>query len=606
MASPVPGWHHALAMVAILLVNGLVYARTLNLGFFTLDDPDYVLSNPRLTPLDARNLWAMLSQPWFDNYAPLHLLSYALDILLAGGKHAWALHLSNVLWHAWAAGMVYFLAWTVRPARWLPLVAGLLFVAHPAHVEVVAWISSRKDLLAGGFGALAMAAYLHARRGGAWGRAWYATSVMAFALGTAAKQSLVLLPAVMWIWDLAVERRRGWGLWLDKLPFGLIAVLFALRTLGVQPETHRPFDLYVAAMVQLTDLWLLSGFGDYVLYRPAPDPAAAGWGAKLVVGLAAAACWVWPLAAWRRLPGLVIALYAWVLVQLLPPILMRFTTPVTDRYLFLPSVGLCVGLALLIDMLARRVAGRRPQGLVAVVLGGLVACLWAWRTCVYVAEWQDPRSVWYPASQRSEAFQVAHYLGRSYHEAGDRVDEFVGKGVALDVERELRMAEAVLADAPRVAALRAEWRGDVTARTASRDYRDRLWALAWEQYERAAARRGQLNSPSLFLRRGKLLVSQGRFADAVRELRAGLELTRVATSARIRFEEGTHLARAVGIAHWRLRAWDEARGAYDEALRLQRESGRVWIAGLEAERAALEREAGRAAPPVSSPPATTP
>ena len=102
--------------------------------------------------------------------------------------------------------MVYLLAFTIRPRIFTAAAAAALFLLHPAHVEVVAWISSRKDLVATGFAALSMAAYLRYRRQGrGWG-GWYAGSVLAFLLASAGKQSVLLLPAVMLVWDVLVEQ----------------------------------------------------------------------------------------------------------------------------------------------------------------------------------------------------------------------------------------------------------------------------------------------------------------------------------------------------------------------------------------------------------------
>src|ERR1039458_9437187 len=127
---------------------------------------------------------------------------------LAKGKSAAAIHLSNVIWHGWVVCTVYLLAFTIRPRIPTATAAAVLFLLHPAHVEVVAWISSRKDLVATGFAALSMAAYLVYRRRAAHSAWWYAGSVLAFLLASAGKQSVLLLPAVMLVWDVRSEERR--------------------------------------------------------------------------------------------------------------------------------------------------------------------------------------------------------------------------------------------------------------------------------------------------------------------------------------------------------------------------------------------------------------
>src|SRR5438093_7399497 len=144
-------WLHAAVVVALLLGNLGLYHRTVPLGFLSVDDPDYVQNNPYIENFSAPNLKYIFTRPYAANYAPANLLSYALDVKLGGGKKPQAVHLSSVMWHGWVVCMVYLLAYTIRVEILTAAAAAILFMLHPAHVEVVAWISSRKDLVATGF-----------------------------------------------------------------------------------------------------------------------------------------------------------------------------------------------------------------------------------------------------------------------------------------------------------------------------------------------------------------------------------------------------------------------------------------------------------------------
>ena len=83
-------WAHGLVVLGLLAAVAVLYSPTLGLGFFNLDDQDYILNNPYLSPLNTANLRHILSTPYFANYSPGHLLSYALDIGLAGRQSAWS------------------------------------------------------------------------------------------------------------------------------------------------------------------------------------------------------------------------------------------------------------------------------------------------------------------------------------------------------------------------------------------------------------------------------------------------------------------------------------------------------------------------------------
>jgi hypothetical protein len=247
----IPWWQHAVVVLGLLVANLGLYRGTLDVGFLSVDDPDYVQNNPYIESLSAANLKRIFSAPYAANYAPANVLSYALDVALAGGKSAYAVHLSNVLWHGWVVCMVYLLAFTIRAEIFTAAAAAALFMLHPAHVEVVAWISSRKDLVATGFAALSMTCYLIHRRRLKRGGGWYAGSLLCFLVASAGKQSVLLLPAVMLAWDILVEKRRGWAMLADKVPFGLVTVFFGWMTWHAQPSTNVAPNVFVLAGTQV-------------------------------------------------------------------------------------------------------------------------------------------------------------------------------------------------------------------------------------------------------------------------------------------------------------------------------------------------------------------
>jgi hypothetical protein len=683
-SKPGSWWIHGFVLIGLLLANVALYHGTFGLGFLSVDDPDYVQNNPHIDNLHAENLKFTLSKPYAANYAPVNLLSYALDVAIAKGKSAAAVHISNVLWHGCVVCAVYFLAFTIFPSIRTAAAAAALFLLHPAHVEVVAWISSRKDLVATGFAAISMACYLRHRRkqngeqrteppnskpphpdkpqapnthqslqgnpqerihpkpaitlplrferGEGRGEgsrcvfyptvparkwAWYSASIVSFLLASGGKQSVLLLPAVMLVWDVLVEKRRSWRMFADKVPFGLIVVFFGWMTWQAQPPTRTPHNPFVMAATELTNLWLLCGFGKYVLYRNAPDPKV--WSALIRAAIMVVALLVWVLPFCFRflrrrsgefdtgpkpnskttaqskgaavgssvsasppyslLPSPIFAaLCYWVLIQLLPPLVISFVIPITDRYLFLPSVGVCI-------LLAGLLSGARLSKPVWVgwALLALTCVVWGAKTWNYVNEWRDPRSVWYGAHLKTKNSQVFQFLGEVYHNAGDRINEFIKTGAALDVTNEVALARAVLGDPARVEQLESEWRKAAPSRTNSISYRDELWRLAWEQYEVSVARRGTLSAPNLFMNRGRLLVGEAKYERAIPEFKAALAFAETSSYDVVRQESVVHAMRGIGVAYWSLRNYREARDWFLKAQAVQRKSGHAWIGTLDDE-----------------------
>ena len=622
-------WLHAIVIFGLLLVNVALYHRTLDLGFLSLDDPDYVTNNPLLDNFGTSNFKRILTQPYFANYAPVNILSYALDLALAGGKNPFAVHLSNLAWNGWVACMVYLLAFTIWPRVAVAAAAAFLFLLHPAHVEVAAWISCRKDLIATGFAALSMTCYLLYHRDSRHRAWWYAGSLFCFLLACAGKQSVLLLPLVMLVWDFFVEERRSWRMLADKVLFGATAIFFGWMTFRAQPSTNHAWHVFVPAATELINLWLLTGLGDYVLYRSAPDPAVFGQTARLAIIFAALLVWAVPLlpllgnAARRsrspsapeqpkpaptrsglragRISGdgrstavmvppwsgsskvgmLLTALYCWTLIQMVPPMLLNFMVPITDRYLFLPSVGVCILLAISAAELAARFPPVRWSGWA--VIAGLGA-VWGVKTSNYIDEWRDPRSVWYGAHLKTKNSQVFQFLGEIYQNAGERVDDFIKSRAPLQISNELNLAQAVLGEPARTEQLRIEWiEAGASPRTNSIAYRDLLWSLATKELNEAVMRRGGLSTPNLFMNRGRLFVRQGKPELAINEFKIALSFAETSSFELVRQETATHALFAIGVAHWNLHNYKEAERWLLQAQERQRKSGRAWIPALDRE-----------------------
>jgi hypothetical protein len=576
-----PNWvWHSLALLALLALNYLLYARTLEVGFLSVDDPDYVQNNRFIENFSRDNLKFILTRPYQANYAPANLLSYSVDVALAHGKSPRAIHLSNVLWHGFVVLTVYLLAFILRGEIITATAAALLFLVHPAHVEVVAWISSRKDLVATGFAVLSMAGYILWRRQRHHHPGWYGASLLCFLIASAGKQSVILLPVVMLVWDIFVEKRVRWAILFEKLPFAAITWFFGWMTWQAQPSTHQDWHPLTVALTELTNLRLLVGWGDYGMYRPAPNPAAFSTEAQIGLMLLAVLMWIAPLALFLGNRPLRLVLGWWILLQMIPPMLLNFVVPITDRYLFLSSVGICILGADLLAEVATRVRHAWLPALVALLS---IAGFWSMKTSAYVDEWIDPRSVWYGAHFKTTSPQVSQFLGEVYQNAGDRMNNFARTGTNLDLQIEVPLARAVLPRKSEVEHLQLEWNGGSAPRTNTIAYRDTLYHLAWEQYKDAAEHRGTLSAPNLFMNRGRLLVSEGKYEQAIPEFRTALAFAKESSFYVTRQETSTHALRAIAVAYWNLRQYREAEQWMLKAREVQTKSGARWVPTIDKE-----------------------
>src|SRR5437764_4931784 len=231
---------------AIVVLIGIVFGQTLSHDFVNYDDKTYVYGNPLVSAgLSLHGLSRAFVDIQTNNWHPLTIISHMIDCqffdLKAGGHH-----FTNVLLHTIAALLLFVFLWNVTGRTLASGFVTALFAIHPLHVESVAWIAERKDVLSAVFFFLTLIAYVRYTRASSFGR--YFTMSILFACGLMSKPMLVTTPVVLLLldyWPLRREQRsasfgkapaagedRGqkfnpeiwWKLILEKLPlFGLSA-----------------------------------------------------------------------------------------------------------------------------------------------------------------------------------------------------------------------------------------------------------------------------------------------------------------------------------------------------------------------------------------------
>jgi hypothetical protein len=195
----------------------LLYLPALANGFVNWDDPNYVTANAALGGLGAVDYLLWASTSWSsNNWHPLTWVSLGIDYALYGRESATGYHLTNVLLHAANCFLVVRLAAALfarasaskDAQRIAALLVGALFAAHPLHVESVAWVSERKDVLYAFFFLASGLAYLRfVDAEGQTRRRWYGAALALFALSILSKPMAVTLPVVLWILDAWPLRR---------------------------------------------------------------------------------------------------------------------------------------------------------------------------------------------------------------------------------------------------------------------------------------------------------------------------------------------------------------------------------------------------------------
>jgi tetratricopeptide (TPR) repeat protein len=404
--------------IGLVLVTWIAYEPVLGSTFADLDDPRYVTKNAQVLAGITRQsvAWAFTSTHY--QWHPVTWLSHMLDIELYGlaprGHHLTnlVLHIANVL-------LLFGLLTRVTGALWRSAVVAALFGLHPLHVEAVAWISERKEVLSTLFGLLALWAYVaYARRGGV-GR--YLLTAALLAVGLMAKPMLVTLPFVFLLldyWPLdRLRRGRGSRVWLEKLPFFALSAVSSVMTLIAQRSSIWPTDTmplslraanalmsylrYAAKMFWPADL--------SVLYMHPNLPGGTPWAAWQVAGAGLTLLLISLLVTRRRYA---VTGWLWYLGTLVPVIgLVRVGwQAMADRYTYVPLIGLFVILAwggaeLFEKIPSRRRWARRAAGACTVAL--LLVCF-GW-TRVQALVWRNPLTLYARALAVEPGNPVIHY-----------------------------------------------------------------------------------------------------------------------------------------------------------------------------------------------------
>ena len=421
--------------VALLGLIVFVFGEVIRYDFVNLDDPIYVRDNPYV---QMGLTWASVSWAFTTgtagNWHPLTWLSHMLDIQLFGA-HAGAHHATSVVIHACNTLALFALLWRITGAMGRSAFVAALFGVHPLHVESVAWISERKDVLSTLFWMATVGSYVAFVRSHR-PRHLAATTVF-FTLGLLAKPMLVSLPLLLLLFDVWPLRRltllppdiaAARGVVWEKAPLVAMAAaasfvaLYTQRSVGTTASlvqltlgdraTHAliAYFTYVQQMLWPTNL---SAFYPY----PSQAPPIWQW---VAIGASMAAISVWAVMASRRTPYIFTGWF-WFVIMMLPVIgLVQIGNQSTaDRYTYLPLVGLFVLFGWGVpEMLSRwpRARGTLTAVGVALVLGCAVSA----RQQAQV--WADSETLWRHALAGNPHNYYAHgALGGALSQKGDLV-----------------------------------------------------------------------------------------------------------------------------------------------------------------------------------------
>ncbi len=540
-----------------------VYIQVRGFEFIGYDDPEFVLHNLHLRGgLSPSSIAWAFRTTYAANWFPLTWLSYLLGVSLYGFDSGWH-HFTNVILHALNSALLFGALKRMTGARWRSALVALLFAIHPLHVEPVAWIAERKELLSGLFWLLSICAYAnYVRRPRPEA---YLLLVLAFVCGVMSKPMIVTLPFLLLLLDFWPLRRwrvdTGRRLILEKAPLFAISAAASVITFVVQKgagaissAAEVPFPLRIENAL-VSYLGYISQFlwpaRLSVLY-----PYAPGLAAWRVIGAAMALIAVTALVVFerKRRPYLFLGWF-WFAGVLLPVIglVQVGIQSRADRYLYIPLIGLAIMLVWGVEEIAERRAALRSA---VVALATIVCCAYGVVAFSTAAYWRDTYTLFHHAIEVTENNWGALNLLSQSLLANNRVDD------AMPYIVETLRLRPQLPDAHVNLAAALSRRGDFDA--AEAQYRNAL------QLDPA--------NPDAQEGLGVVQIEKGQLSDAVANLAAAEK------SAPEDPDKRYNLGRAYGLAG----RSDLAAKEFAETVRLQPENAEAQF-NLGVAYAALER-----------------
>jgi len=422
----VPGMRGGfLAATALFALVAGVFLPALNHGFITYDDPTYVTENAHVTGglTWAGVKWAFRSTE-ASNWHPLTWLSHMEDCQVYGLR-PWGHHLTSVLLHAIDAVLLFAVLRKMTGAPRRSLFVAALFGLHPLHVESVAWVSERKDVLSTAFWMLVLWAYARraelARAGRPGAPAFYGLSLLFFALGLMCKPMLVTLPFVLLLldyWPLGRWTGPGttarWALLLEKIPFLALSTAASAVTLIAQqggeavasvadyPLPLRLANALIAYCRYLGKCFVPAKLAVFYPYFAEQPPFRETLLACAFLGAVTAAA----MALARRRPYLLVG-WLWFVGTLVPVIglVQVGGQPMADRYSYVPLIGVFIMATWAVGDATASLPRRRAA--LGAAAGAVLACL-AVMTSRQLAFWRDGTSLFRHALAVTENNWVAH------------------------------------------------------------------------------------------------------------------------------------------------------------------------------------------------------
>lgn len=417
-----------LGLIVILTI--IAYSPVFKAAFTNWDDPKYIDENPMIMNFGWNSLKLIFSSFFMGHYHPLTMLSLAFDHLLFSNNPT-AFHVVNLLLHIINSILVFFILWKLIIDKKIIIITSLLFALHPMHVESVAWISERKDVLFALFFLISTYIYLvflESKKA-----KWYFLSFVAFIFSCLSKSAAITLPLCLLLIDyLKGQPMKDPKTYFNKIPFLLLSVLFGILSIFA----NKPLDNDAEAVILTWGDRIFCSAYSFVLYLfklgfpvqlsawyPYPNGQYFYYFAS--VAFLIIILMIFSFFKWYRKDKIILfsILFFIINIVLVLQVFPVRSTIIAERYTYIPSIGFFL---LITYFYSKYLENKKKSHLMATSLMYIYIGIMAIGTFNRSQVWNNSKSLWENVLEKNADVTVAlNNIGLAKTDLGEYADAIV-------------------------------------------------------------------------------------------------------------------------------------------------------------------------------------
>jgi tetratricopeptide (TPR) repeat protein len=426
----------------LTIITAVVYSGVFKNDFINFDDNVYVTSNTHIQQgLSWEGVMWAFTTIYGSNWHPLTWISHMLDIQFFGLNPA-GHHLTNLIFHILATLLLFGFLRYATGKVWVSSLVAALFALHPVHVESVAWVAERKDVLSAIFWFLTLWAYVYYTRSP--NKRKYALVLILFAFGLLAKPMLVSLPFILLLLDywplerMTLNRQAVGLLLLEKIPLLIMAVASSIITVIAQQEAISGFNridfkirLSNAILSYCIYLWQAFWPTGLAIFYPYANPHSIN-----VLGCSFLLVVVTVAVLWKgRQSKFLITDWFWFIIALIPVIgiVQVGGQAHADRYTYLPFIGIFIIFIWGFNEISEKILIRNKM-VMKIVIAILFLAL-SVKTWVQVGNWKNSLTLFSHAIDVTKGNDLAYMnLGLTTESMGRPLEAIDYYQKAIDID----------------------------------------------------------------------------------------------------------------------------------------------------------------------------